>query len=248
MIKNRPMLLLLAGTAPLLSGCVASMAASAIGMAARAAQPKVVGNEGLQPQARAACEAQAAPYGTVNIIDVEQHSIDKIIVWGTVQSASSRQSFQCDFATRVTGFKLRPIATFPEAPQAKFKRDLSRLLSRVQADPAYAGVKADADAMRATVYLKGDANRILARYVSDPRISAQSVPVSLADLTAKSAQFITWLTAHGFRGSVDGIDGRESRVSVKVFEPDRVLAAAKADGFDLTYLQINDAVPHYLPE
>jgi len=47
--------------------------------------------------------------GRHRVIDVEQHSTSKIIVWGTVGEGQQRQSFQCDFGTKMTGFKLRPI-------------------------------------------------------------------------------------------------------------------------------------------
>ena len=87
------------------------MAVSAASMAAQAAQGTPVSNEALHPQAREACSAQAAKYGEVHVIDVEQHSVAKIIVWGTVDDGKRKQSFQCDFGTRVTGFKLRPINT-----------------------------------------------------------------------------------------------------------------------------------------
>ena len=92
-----------------LSGCVAGMAVSAAGMAAQSARGAPRSNANLQPQARQACESNAAQYGAVHIIDVEQHSVGKIIVWGTVDDGKQRRSFQCDFGTRVTGFKLRPI-------------------------------------------------------------------------------------------------------------------------------------------
>jgi hypothetical protein len=104
---TRIVLLLL--IAPALSGCVASMAMSAAGLAAQAARGRPVTNEALQPQAREQCSAQAAKYGAVHIIDVEQHRIDKIIVWGTVENGATKQSFQCDFGTRITGFTLSPI-------------------------------------------------------------------------------------------------------------------------------------------
>lgn len=103
-------LLLVTATAPSLGGCVAGMAASAIGMAANSARGTPVSNADLQPQARAACATRAGQYGAVQIIDVEQHSIDKLIVWGTVASATGRQSFQCDFGKQITRFTLRPIA------------------------------------------------------------------------------------------------------------------------------------------
>jgi hypothetical protein len=96
--------------APALSGCLPMMAVSAASMAARAAQGKPTSNEGLQPQARDACSAEAAKYGAVHVIDVEQHRIGKIIVWGTVDDGQRKQSFQCDFGTKITGFTLRPIA------------------------------------------------------------------------------------------------------------------------------------------
>lgn len=102
-------LFLLTASALPLSGCVAGMAASAVGMAARGAQGRPVSNERLQPQAREACSAQAAQYGQVHVIDIEQRSIAKIIVWGTVDDGKQKRSFECAFRTRITGFRLRPI-------------------------------------------------------------------------------------------------------------------------------------------
>ena len=92
-----------------LGGCVPMMAASAVSMAAQSTQRPPVGNEELKPQAREACSAHAAQYGAVHIIDVQQARLDKIIVWGTVDDGKERRSFQCDFGTKITGFKLRPI-------------------------------------------------------------------------------------------------------------------------------------------
>jgi hypothetical protein len=66
-------------------------------------------NEALQPRARDACTQQAAQYGTVNVIDVEQHRIDQIIVWGTVGEGAEKRSFECDYGTKITGFNLREI-------------------------------------------------------------------------------------------------------------------------------------------
>jgi hypothetical protein len=93
-----------------LSGCVAGMAASAVGMAAHSAHGTPRGNAELAPLARQECSAQAARHGTVHIIDVEQSSAARIVVWGTVTAGSIRQSFECRFGTAVTSFKLRPIA------------------------------------------------------------------------------------------------------------------------------------------
>jgi hypothetical protein len=101
--------LCLAASALALGGCVAGMAASAISMAARSAQGRPVSNEHLKPQASAACTARASPYGAVRIIDVEQRSASKIIVWGTVGEGQERRSFECGYGTSITGFKLRAI-------------------------------------------------------------------------------------------------------------------------------------------
>lgn len=90
-------------------GCVAGMAASAAGMAVRSAQGKPVDNSQYRPAAISACSARAAPYGAVRIIDVEQRSISKLVVWGTAGEGAQRQSFECSFGTSVTGFKLRRV-------------------------------------------------------------------------------------------------------------------------------------------
>jgi len=94
---------------PALSGCVPMMALSAANMVARSAQGTPVSNEAFQPQAREACTTQAATYGSVHVIDVEQRAVNKIIVWGTVDDGKQKRSFQCDFGTKITGFKLREI-------------------------------------------------------------------------------------------------------------------------------------------
>jgi len=102
-------ILLLPAVLPLLSGCVPMMAVSAASMVAQGAEGHPVSNAAYQPQARDACMQQAAKYGTVNVIDVEQHRIDKIIVWGTVDDGKQKRSFECDYATKITAFKLREI-------------------------------------------------------------------------------------------------------------------------------------------
>jgi hypothetical protein len=107
-MKRLTLLLLLAGS-PALSGCLPMMAVSAVDMLARSAQPRPVNNEGLRPQAQDQCMTQAAKYGTTHLIDVEQHGAAKIIVWGTVDDGKQKQSFECDFTTKITAFKLRAI-------------------------------------------------------------------------------------------------------------------------------------------
>lgn len=94
-----------------LGGCVAGIASSAVGMAVRSAKGEPQSNQHLQPAARQACTAQASQYGAVRVIDVQQSSASKIIVWGTVGDGAARRSFECAFGTRVTSFKLRAIAT-----------------------------------------------------------------------------------------------------------------------------------------
>lgn len=92
-----------------LGGCVASLAASAASMAIRSAQPRPQSNQHLQPAARQACSERAAQYGAVHVIDVEQRSVGRIVVWGTVTDAGERRSFECHFTNAVADFKLRQI-------------------------------------------------------------------------------------------------------------------------------------------
>ncbi|HZB70358.1 MAG TPA: hypothetical protein VE403_08360 [Sphingomicrobium sp.] len=109
MTSNRTKLCLLAAAVLPLGGCVAGMAASAISMAARSARGQPASNEHLKPEASAACTARASLYGAVKIIDVEQRSASKIIVWGTAGEGQDRRSFECSYRTSITSFKLRAI-------------------------------------------------------------------------------------------------------------------------------------------
>jgi hypothetical protein len=106
-----PILLLTAGAALALVGCVAGIAANAVGMAVGGARGQPTGNEHLQPEARQACSSRASQYGAVHIIDVEQRGPSRIVVWGTVDDGKQRRSFECGYSTKITGFKLRAIAT-----------------------------------------------------------------------------------------------------------------------------------------
>lgn len=92
-----------------LGGCVASLAASAASMAIRSAQPKPQSNANFRPTARQACSERAAQYGAVHVIDVEQRSVGRIVVWGTVTDAKERRSFECHFTSGIVDFKLRQI-------------------------------------------------------------------------------------------------------------------------------------------
>ncbi len=102
-----PLLLL---AAPPLGGCAAGLAASAVGAAVRATdKPEAVPTEDPGPAARAACTAEAQRHGTVKIIDTEYRSAARLIVWGTVENAGQRRSFECRYDGKVVGFKLRAI-------------------------------------------------------------------------------------------------------------------------------------------
>jgi hypothetical protein len=108
-MSRRTILLLTATSALAFGGCVAGMVAGAAGTAVQAARGLPESNAHLQPNAKEACSAQAVRYGSVHIIDVEQRSADRIIVWGTVDDGKQRRSFECGFRTAITYFKLREI-------------------------------------------------------------------------------------------------------------------------------------------
>ena len=109
MRRIKCLLLMLSATLAL-TGCVASMAASAIGAAVTASRGRPVSNEGARATAISQCSELAAPYGVVRVIDVEQRSVERMVVWGTTEGRAGRQSFECAFGTKVAGFKIRPIA------------------------------------------------------------------------------------------------------------------------------------------
>lgn len=107
---RRPTLLLLALGALPLNGCAASLAASAVGAAVRAAdKPDRAPKEDPGPVARAACSAHAAPHGTVKIIDVVYKSVAKVTVWGSVEGEGRKRSFQCRWDGKIVGFELKEV-------------------------------------------------------------------------------------------------------------------------------------------
>ncbi len=106
----RPILLVALVASLTLSGCVAGIAAGALGAAARRAQgdPNAYHNdEPLKLAAAQACRARAAGSGDVHIIDLEQRGARKVVVWGTAIGTAARQSFECTYTNRITGFRLR---------------------------------------------------------------------------------------------------------------------------------------------
>ena len=107
---RRPILLLLALGALPLGGCAASIAASAVGAAVRAAdRPDRAPREDPGPAARAACSARAAPHGTVKIIDAVYKGGSKVVVWGAVEGEGGKRSFQCRWDGKIVGFELKEV-------------------------------------------------------------------------------------------------------------------------------------------
>jgi hypothetical protein len=97
-----------------LSGCAASIAASAVGAAVRAAdKPDRAPAQDPGPAARQACTEQASAHGTVHIIDTTYRSAAKLTVWGSVEAEGRKRSFECHYEGKVTSFKLREITGRP---------------------------------------------------------------------------------------------------------------------------------------
>jgi hypothetical protein len=92
-----------------LSGCVAGLAASAVGTAVSAATAEDPITEDLRRPAVNACTARAEEHGEVRIIDAELHPDNRVTVWGTVQDAQQRRSFECRYNGEVRTFRLREI-------------------------------------------------------------------------------------------------------------------------------------------
>jgi hypothetical protein len=112
MTRAQLLLLPLLGVSFALSGCVASIAAGAIGAAARGSQTGknvYYNDEAVKLAAADGCRAQAARHGEVTIIDIEQQGATKVMVWGTAGDPGKRQSFECKFDRKVTNFKLRKL-------------------------------------------------------------------------------------------------------------------------------------------
>jgi hypothetical protein len=73
-LKQLGFLLMLVGSTFALGGCVAGLAANAVGLAARSVRGVPQSNAHLAPVAAQACSARASSHGAVKVIDVEQHS------------------------------------------------------------------------------------------------------------------------------------------------------------------------------
>jgi hypothetical protein len=107
---RRSILVLLALGALPLSGCAASIAASAVGAAVRAAdRPDKAPKEDPGPVARQACTAHASQYGTVQVIDVVYKSVAKVVVWGAVEGPAGRRSFRCRWDGKIVGFEMKEV-------------------------------------------------------------------------------------------------------------------------------------------
>jgi hypothetical protein len=104
------LLSIIAASSLLLGGCAASIAAGVAGAALRSAGGgKSSPDQDLGPPAAAACTARASQHGEVSIIDVEQPSAGKAIVWGRVDGGRQPQAFECRYDGKIAGFKLRQI-------------------------------------------------------------------------------------------------------------------------------------------
>lgn len=109
-MKQQIRLLLILLAAPGLGGCAVQAALAAAELAPHIRAPQGPSNAHLTPAAREACTAQAAQYGSVYIVDVEQRRRDRIIVWGSVTDAQQRRrTFECHYTTKLAGFTLRDI-------------------------------------------------------------------------------------------------------------------------------------------
>ncbi len=106
---RRSLLPLLAASSLALSGCVAGLAASAVGTAIKAATDGPVVDEDRRAAARAACEAHGAQHGRVHIIDAEQRPDGRVTVWGTAEDDRERRAFRCRYDGAVSAFRLRAI-------------------------------------------------------------------------------------------------------------------------------------------
>lgn len=108
---RRSILPLIALGALPLGGCAASIAASAVGAAVRAAdKPDRAPKEDPGPVARQACTVRASQYGTVKIIDVVYRSVAKVVVWGAVEGEGRKRSFQCRWDGKIVGFEMKEVA------------------------------------------------------------------------------------------------------------------------------------------
>lgn len=96
--------------APALGGCALQAAMAAAELAQYAPERKRTSNAHLKLTATQACTERAQQHGSVYIVDVEQRRTDLLIVWGSVTDAQQkRRTFECNFTTAITSFKLREI-------------------------------------------------------------------------------------------------------------------------------------------
>ena len=95
---------------PALGGCALQAAMMAAEIAPQLKGPMGPSNAHLKPAATEACTRQAAQYGAVYIVDVQQRRADRIIVWGSVTDAAQhRRTFECHYTNKMVGFRLREI-------------------------------------------------------------------------------------------------------------------------------------------
>ena len=109
-MMRKTRLALAALAAPLLGGCALQAAVLAADLAGDIPRHQGPSNAHLKTAAADACTKQAAQYGSVYIVDIQQRYADQLIVWGSVTDAQQQRStFECHFTTSVVSFKLREI-------------------------------------------------------------------------------------------------------------------------------------------
>ncbi|QIL01438.1 hypothetical protein G7078_00625 [Sphingomonas sinipercae] len=109
-MQRKLSILALLAFAPALGGCAVQAALAAAQLAQYAQPAEGPSNAQFKPVATQACTQQAAQYGAVHVIDVEQRRADRIIVWGSVTDARQhRRTFECHFTTKLVKFKIRKI-------------------------------------------------------------------------------------------------------------------------------------------
>ena len=109
-MKRKISLSLILAVTPALGGCVAQAALAAAELATYIPQTERPSNAHLKGDATQACTQRAAQYGTVYVMDVEQRRNDLLIVWGSiVDTAQRRRTFECQYTTGLSTFRLRDI-------------------------------------------------------------------------------------------------------------------------------------------
>lgn len=134
--------------------------------------------------------------------------------------------------------------------ELEFRTTLFEVMNRAQVDPSYAASERTGE-RSGTFYFKGDAKAHLARFTSDPRITAVSVPLSAAELGTISHTFMLWVRRRGFEWEQAWADPQAGLVHISTKQPYLLEKMAKDEGIDMTHIRVSDARPplnRYVPE